>query len=368
MSAAHEPGDIEQVLAVTDRAFAVVAGTVAPTVNHRYDRIVPSVAGEAPQPERRAGRRPGEPMPKIVDHEQRRAEVLQATWRVVTTLGLHEATTRRIAEEAGYSNGVLSHYFADKDDILVSALQMAHERARGRMETAAVAEYEGLAALRAVILEALPLDDDRLLEAQVEFGFLSRAINAKTLRDAYEDERVEFREFLTQTGLCGEGRRRDQRRVQRRRTSSPRRWCSSTVCRCRLRSYPSGYRRSCSATCSTRSCRASRPAAERRARWIFLHVKRVYACGAGRSRSPADPPARRARTRMRPQEDRKADQPADRAVQDGTATSHCSRSSASTVARSGIPSLPSTWATSAAQHVPRPQARRTDQPRDSANT
>ena len=135
-------------------------------------------------------------MPKIVDHAQRREEVLRATWRVVTTVGLHRATTRRIAEEAGYSNGVLAHYFADKDDILVSALQMAHARVRERMEVA-VAAQSGLAALQAVILEALPLDDDRMLEATLEFGYLSRAINATKLRDVYEDERVSFREFLT---------------------------------------------------------------------------------------------------------------------------------------------------------------------------
>lgn len=135
-------------------------------------------------------------MPKIVDHEQRRIEVLQATWRVVTTMGLHEATTRRIAKEAGYSNGVLAHYFADKDDILVSALQMAHSRVRARM-VAATEHHSGLAALRAVILEALPLDEDRLFEASLEFGYLSRAISATKLRDVYEEERIGFRTFLT---------------------------------------------------------------------------------------------------------------------------------------------------------------------------
>lgn len=134
-------------------------------------------------------------MPKIVDHEKRRQEVMQATWRVVTTVGLHEATTRRIAEEAGYSNGVLAHYFADKDDILVSSLQMAHARVRERMRQA-VELRSGLDALREVILEALPIDEDRLLEARLEFGYLSRAINATALRDVYEAERVAFREFL----------------------------------------------------------------------------------------------------------------------------------------------------------------------------
>lgn len=150
-------------------------------------------------------------MPKIVDHEQRRAEVLQATWRVVTSVGLHEATTRRIAKEAGYSNGVLAHYFADKDDILVSALQMAHQRVRARM-SAVVEGRAGLEALRVVVLEALPLDEERLFEASLEFGYLSRAINATRLREVYEQERASFRAYLAtlvaaarEQGEVGEG-------------------------------------------------------------------------------------------------------------------------------------------------------------------
>ncbi|WP_158604370.1 TetR/AcrR family transcriptional regulator [Nocardioides mangrovicus] len=149
-------------------------------------------------------------MPKIVDHDQRRAEVLEATWRVITTVGLHGATTRRIAQEAGYSNGVLAHYFADKADILTSALQMVHARVRGRME-AAVSRTEGLAAFRAVLLEALPLDEDRLFEANLEFGYLSHAINATRLRDLYQDERIGFNEFLHT--LVAAARARDEVRA-----------------------------------------------------------------------------------------------------------------------------------------------------------
>ena len=36
-------------------------------------------------------------MPKIVDHAERRREVLDATWRVIGREGLEAATVRRIA-------------------------------------------------------------------------------------------------------------------------------------------------------------------------------------------------------------------------------------------------------------------------------
>ena len=110
-------------------------------------------------------------MPKIVDHAERRREVLDATWRVIARSGLDTATTRAIAEEAGYSIGVLTHYFSDKQDILVSAHRLAFARARERI-LAATRTCSGIAALRLAMLEALPLDGERFVEAQVDVCFL----------------------------------------------------------------------------------------------------------------------------------------------------------------------------------------------------
>ncbi|WP_121257733.1 TetR/AcrR family transcriptional regulator [Nocardioides ferulae] len=121
-------------------------------------------------------------MPKIVDHDERRREVLDATWRVIGRVGLEATTVRRIAEEAGYSYGVLAHYFKDKDDILVSAHRLAFAQARDRI-MAATADRTGVDALRRAMLEALPLDAERFLEAQVDVSFLGRAVASDHLRE-----------------------------------------------------------------------------------------------------------------------------------------------------------------------------------------
>ena len=109
-------------------------------------------------------------MPKIVDWDARRDEILSATWRVIARDGIARATIRAIAREAGCSRGILAHYFDDKADILGSALVMSHRRVVARMEARA-AGLTGLAALRVIMLEALPLDDERDLEAQIEISF-----------------------------------------------------------------------------------------------------------------------------------------------------------------------------------------------------
>jgi AcrR family transcriptional regulator len=130
-------------------------------------------------------------MPKIVDWDARRDEILAATWRVIARDGIRGATIRAIAREANCSRGILGHYFQDKEDILGSALVLSHRRVGARM-TAAAAGLSGLAALREVMLEALPLDDVRDLEAQIEISFWGRALGNADLRELQHSEFERF--------------------------------------------------------------------------------------------------------------------------------------------------------------------------------
>jgi AcrR family transcriptional regulator len=114
-------------------------------------------------------------MPKIVDHDERRAEIIRATWRVIARDGIANATTREIAKEAGYSYSVLAHYFTDKAEILASALLASHRNVRRRTD-ARNEGITGLPALRALMLECLPLDEQRVLEAKVEVSFWGQAV------------------------------------------------------------------------------------------------------------------------------------------------------------------------------------------------
>ena len=121
-------------------------------------------------------------MPKIVDWEARKDEILEATWRVIARDGLAHTTIRAIAKEAGYSQGILAHYFDDKLDILASALVLSHRRVRERT-VRKVGSKRGLAALRIAMSEALPLDAERELEARIEVSFWGRLLSDKRLSD-----------------------------------------------------------------------------------------------------------------------------------------------------------------------------------------
>ena len=149
-------------------------------------------------------------MPKIVDWDARRDEILSATWRVIARDGITGATIRAIAREADCSRGILAHYFDDKADILGSALVMSHRRVVARMEARA-AGLTGLDALRVIMLEALPLDDQRDLEAQIEISFWGRALGNPELRRLQHAEFDRFAERL-RGHLAQAGARRATRR------------------------------------------------------------------------------------------------------------------------------------------------------------
>jgi AcrR family transcriptional regulator len=121
-------------------------------------------------------------MPKIVDHDERRAEVLDATWRVISERGLEAATVREIAREAGVSNGVLAHYFTSKDDILVQAHRLAYDRVFKRVERLTT-HLTSLDTLRAMMDEALPLDEERRVEALIDVSYMSRALTNPVLTE-----------------------------------------------------------------------------------------------------------------------------------------------------------------------------------------
>ncbi len=114
-------------------------------------------------------------MPKEVDHDARRAELLEAVWRVVVRDGLEGATVRGMAEETGWSSGVLAHYFKDKDDILDSAVRLAYQRIDAR-RAVQLKGVRGLTALRLLVLDNLPLDAERELETKFVINYWGRAI------------------------------------------------------------------------------------------------------------------------------------------------------------------------------------------------
>jgi AcrR family transcriptional regulator len=126
-------------------------------------------------------------MPKVVDHTERQEELIAAAIRVISRKGLDQTTTRDIALESGYSNGVLAHYFSDKDEILESTLRFSHRKIAARQKTL-LAGRRGVAALHILILDNLPLDEERRVETLIEMSFWNRAVTNQALSRLQSEE------------------------------------------------------------------------------------------------------------------------------------------------------------------------------------
>lgn len=66
-------------------------------------------------------------MPKIVDHDQYRKELLEKCFHLFSRKGYSKATMREIAEEIGVSTGTLYHYFPTKESILEHMFSFVQE-------------------------------------------------------------------------------------------------------------------------------------------------------------------------------------------------------------------------------------------------
>jgi AcrR family transcriptional regulator len=135
-------------------------------------------------------------MPKKVDHDARREELVLAAWRVIAARGIDEVTIREIARESGYSSGVLAHYFENKDDLLAHALRLSHTRIRKRYDAEVETTLNAAEALKAILLDNLPLDEQRDLETRIEMSFWARALRNEALHEIQQEESEGLRSLL----------------------------------------------------------------------------------------------------------------------------------------------------------------------------
>jgi AcrR family transcriptional regulator len=149
-------------------------------------------------------------MPRRVDHRERRAEVAAAARRVMARDGLENTTVRRVAEELGSSTTAVTHYFRSREDLVLAAIEDAYAAAAERMVAVATPDMHGLALARAILLEALPLDDARAAEVRVWLGFWAGAAFSPRLREVQRAGYGAWLDLLS--GALREARRRGELR------------------------------------------------------------------------------------------------------------------------------------------------------------
>ena len=141
-------------------------------------------------------------MPKIVDCDERRLELADAAARLIARGGLGAATMRDVATEAGLTTGSVTHYFANKRELLVFTLNASLQRRRARRDAPRLATPAEV--LRSSLLCALPLNDDRRRHWMVTIAFCALAAGDDELAAVQRTAYREFRDWVaTQLVECG---------------------------------------------------------------------------------------------------------------------------------------------------------------------
>ena len=122
-------------------------------------------------------------MPKIVDHDERRLALADAVLALIAREGISAVTTRAVAEESGWSTGVLNHYFGSRHELLLAALRRAGDIQGDRYRTILDEEGTGpIEKLRNITASILPLDERRLAMTRVFLFFYAEGAAEETAR------------------------------------------------------------------------------------------------------------------------------------------------------------------------------------------
>jgi AcrR family transcriptional regulator len=144
-------------------------------------------------------------MPRVVDVEQRRAELAAAVARVIARSGIEGASMRQVAAEAGWTTGTLVHYFTNKRELLQFTLGESLDRRRAqRFDRAGLEPRE---AIRHTLAGALPITEESRLHWIVTVAFTAQAHSDTDLSATQRDAYREFRSYLAKLLLAGENDR-----------------------------------------------------------------------------------------------------------------------------------------------------------------
>jgi len=141
-------------------------------------------------------------MPKVVDVDERRTELAEAAARLIARAGIGAATMRGVAAEVGLTTGSLTHYFADKRDLMLHTFRESLDGRRALRQTRN--QSDPRAALIQTLEGSLPIDVERRTHWMVSIAFCAEAAGDEALADvqqaAYREHRAHVSRLLRAMG------------------------------------------------------------------------------------------------------------------------------------------------------------------------
>ena len=132
-----------------------------------------------------------------MSQQDRRLEVSEAAWRVIVREGLDRTSMRAIAQEMGCTTGVVTHYFRDKQELILFALSRVTTKLTAFMDRA-LESTSGVKRLVAMLSAFLPLDAERQGILKVWLAFLGYAVGREALMLEHQRSAAQLRVLIVQ--------------------------------------------------------------------------------------------------------------------------------------------------------------------------
>ncbi len=129
----------------------------------------------------------------------RRLEVAEAAWRVIVREGLDRTSLRAIAHEMNCTTGVVTHYFRNKQELILFALHQVTARLQARMEAAMVGgagDGAGIDRFVAMLSSFLPVDQEGQDILRVWAAFLGYAVGREDLMTNHRHSAEQLRQAI----------------------------------------------------------------------------------------------------------------------------------------------------------------------------
>ncbi|MEW2071618.1 TetR/AcrR family transcriptional regulator [Streptomyces sp. NPDC007346] len=144
-------------------------------------------------------------MPKIIDHDQRRRDIVAVAKKLIIQGGFEAATMRSIVAEAGFANGALKRYFPNKDSIVAATFQSVLAEMNEQM-VAGDPSPDPREALRHDIEATLPLDRYRIDSARVLLALWEHSVTNEELASLYREHLHDWRRRLAERIAAARGK------------------------------------------------------------------------------------------------------------------------------------------------------------------
>lgn len=152
------------------------------------------------------------PMVRTADHAARKAQMVTAVKELTLEVGLSHVTIAGVAQSAGISVGLVQHYYASKEELLLDTFHTVCQDVLARVDAAIARAERRHERIEQMLLggleQLLPLTKKRRDEVHLVHSFAGAALENTALqpgfRAALTEHQSRVEQALENGKLCGE--------------------------------------------------------------------------------------------------------------------------------------------------------------------